>query len=342
MPPITYRDAGVDLASAASIKERIKLLCGETQGPAVVSMPGFFAGAVEHPLGSGNLLVASTDSVGTKVRVAEAARQFRGLGHDIVNHCINDIFTTGAAPLFFLDYIGIGKVDDEKIIAIVEGLTEACAAAGCAVIGGETALLGDTYQGGDFDLVGFIVGVVDRQRLLRPKEFTQTGDVLIGVPSSGPHTNGYSLVRKVFDVAENPEALAEKPPELGGQTIADALLASHRSYLPLLTPVLDQIRGMAHITGGGVFENLPRCLPQGLGARIDLDSWTPPGVFQLIQRRGEVDQTEMFRVFNMGVGMILIVEPGLKKSVLASVEGSWELGVVAPTDPNVGERVLLS
>ncbi len=337
MPGATYRDAGVDVAGAALVKEQIRRLSAETHGPQVVDMPGFFAGAFEYPAGSDTLLVVSTDSVGTKVRVANAAGRYRGLGYDLVGHCVNDILTTGARPLLFVDYIGIGEVEDGKIVEIVEGLSDACREAGCALIGGETAILAGVYGSGDFDLVGFVVGTVRRDEFLQP-DAVRADDVLIGVPSSGLHTNGYSLVSRVLGTDENPSALDEAPEDLGC-TIGEALLEPHRSYLQILGPVLGSLRALAHITGGGIPENLPRVLPQGLGARVERDSWDVPPLFRLIQRRGDVDEDEMFRVFNMGVGMILVVDPALANHVLAEVSGSWPMGEVVRAESVAAERV---
>ena len=342
MPGTTYRDAGVDLAGAAVIKERIKSLCESTYGPRVVDMAGFFAGAYEFPAGSDSLLVVSTDSVGTKVRLAVAADRLEGLGHDLVGHCVNDILTTGAEPLLFLDYIGIGEVDDEAIGRVVSGLAEACREAGCALIGGETAILAGVYGKGDFDLVGFVVGTVTRDRMLGPAEVKE-GDVLIGLPSSGLHSNGYSLVRKVFGTDDDPSVLGEQPPGLEG-SLGEALLEPHRSYLGALRPVLGEIRAMSHITGGGMTENLPRVLPDGLAANIELKSWNVPPLFRLIQGRGDVADDEMMRVFNMGVGMVLIADPARADGVLAQVAGSWRLGSVVRSgvrsDATGGERVV--
>jgi phosphoribosylformylglycinamidine cyclo-ligase len=336
MPGATYLDAGVDLSGAAAIKERIMGLCASTHGSRVVDMAGFFAGAYEFPAGSDSLLVVSTDSVGTKVRLAVAADRLEGLGHDLVGHCVNDILTTGAEPLLFLDYIGIGEVDDGAIGRVVSGLAEACQAAGCALIGGETAILADVYGKGDFDLVGFVVGTVTRDRLLAPGAVRE-GDVLIGLPSSGLHSNGYSLARKVFGTDDDPSVLDERPVGLTG-TLGEALLEPHRSYLGALRPVLGEIRGMSHITGGGMTENLPRVLPGGLAANVELTSWSVPPLFRLIQRRGNVADDEMMRVFNMGVGMVLIADPARVDGVLAQVAGSWRLGSVVRSGVISGVR----
>lgn len=342
MPGTTYRDAGVDVAGAALVKGTIARLCAATHGPQVVDMPGFFAGVFDHPPGGDSLLVASTDSVGTKVRVAAAFGRYGGLGFDLVRHCVNDILTAGARPLFFLDYIGIGEVNDEKIVAVVDGLARACRESECALIGGETAILADVYRHGDFDLVGFIVGTVKRDDVMGagPRKQAQAGDVLVGVPSSGLHSNGYSLVRKIFGTDDDPSVLYETPPELD-RTLGDELLEPHRGYLQLLGPILDDIRVMAHITGGGLPGNVPRVLPDGLRAEIDLSSWEAPPIFRLIQAKGNVDEDEMFTVFNMGVGMVLIVEPARAEHVLGAVEGSWRLGSVSRTDRTGAQRVVM-
>jgi phosphoribosylformylglycinamidine cyclo-ligase len=290
---------------------------------------GFFAGAIEFPPGGDSLLVASTDSVGTKVKIAAALGRFRGLGIDVVNQNVNDILAAGGQPLFFLDYIGLGRMDQEAVEEIVEGVAQACRDAGCALIGGETAELPGMYAAGEFDLVGFVVGSVRKDRILTGAE-TRAGDVLLGLPSSGPHTNGFSLIRMVFGTDEGPDALEERPSELDGLSIADALLAHHRSYLADLRPVLDRVRGLAHITGGGVYKNLPRSLPEGLGARIDRSTWDVPPLFRLIQRRGEISDSEMFRVFNMGVGMIVIVDRDRAADVERALPEAWRIGEVVP------------
>ena len=341
MTGITYRDAGVDLDAAGPIKETLKRLSGQTHGPNVFSMPGFFAGGIDNPSDTDSLLIASTDSVGTKVRIAIAAGRYKTLGHDIVNHCVNDALTTGARPLFFLDYIGIDSPDEERIVQVVEGLRDACQAAGCAIIGGETAFLPGVYTDGDFDLVGFIVGTVQKEDILRPRETATVGDILIGVPSTGIHTNGASLVRKVFGIDDNPAVLADVPEGLD-RTLGKALLEPHRSYLDPLAPVMSDIRGMAHITGGGFPENLPRTLPDNLAARIDRATWEVPALFRLIQAAGKIDEAEMFRVFNMGVGMILIVAPERAGAVIAAIDGAWKIGELMDKDSADGQRVIFT
>jgi phosphoribosylformylglycinamidine cyclo-ligase len=253
---------------------------------------------------------------------------------------VNDLLTTGAKPAFFLDYIGLGHAERDDAVEIVEGMAEACKAAGCVLLGGETAVMPGLYAGDDMDVVGVIAGYVDRSDLLGG-EAAELGDVLIGIPSNSPHTNGYSLIRRVFDIDNHPEVLEETEwsPDLG-RSLGDALLEPHRSYLDPVTPVLGMIRGMAHITGGGVFENIPRSLPDGMGADIDLTSWEVPPLFRLIQKQGAVDRDEMFRVFNMGLGMVLLASADRADEIMELVTDSWIVGRVVERDPGA-ERVVL-
>ena len=248
------------------------------------------------------MLVSSVDGVGTKLKIASALDKHDTIGIDIVNHCINDILTCGAEPLFFLDYIAMGKLVPEKVGAIVQGLAQACREAGCALIGGETAEMPGLYAGEDYDLAGFIIGVTEKEQVIMGKTIT-VGDAIIGLPSSGLHTNGYSLVRQIF--GETKSALDTRYPELG-RTLGEELLEPHRSYYHQLKPLLPLIKGMAHITGGGLIDNVPRVLPEGMAAQFHRGKWLIPPIFQLIQQRGNVDQPEMYRVFNMGIGMVLI------------------------------------
>ncbi len=333
----TYAAAGVNLDAAAAVKEKIKKLAAPTLGRQVVSGPGLFGGVFDPDLRGDSLLVSSTDSVGTKIKIASAMGRYDTVGHDIVNHCVNDVLPAGATPLFFLDYIGIARVDDGRVPAIVKGLAEACSAAGCALIGGETATLPGLYHGDDFDLVGFIVGSVKKRDLLTSAN-TRPGDILIGLPSSGLHTNGYSLVRSIFGTDTDPKPLHKVVPSLG-KTLGDALLEPHRSYLTTLKPVLGKIKGMAHITGGSFYKNLPRSLADGLAAEIDLRSWTVPPLFRYIQQIGRVDEAEMWRVYNMGVGMVVIIAPEQADEVKSQMPGSWIAGRVRAASGN--ERVIL-
>jgi len=276
-----------------------------TLRPEVLSGPGFFGGMFEFKGYHQPVLVSSCDGVGTKLKIASALNRHDTIGIDLVNHCVNDIFTGGAEPLFFLDYIAAGKLVPEQVDAIASGLAQACREAGCALIGGETAQMPGIYAENDYDLVGFIIGVVEKDKIIMGKTIV-SGDVIIGLPSSGLHTNGYSLGRKIF--GESPTALNTFYPELG-RTIGEELLEPHRSYYRQLQPLLPFIKGMAHITGGGLIDNVPRVLPERLTARFHRQAWTSPPVFQLIQERGKVDHDEMYRVFNMGIGMAVICTP---------------------------------
>lgn len=327
----TYAEAGVDLEAAASIKDRIKGIAAATLGNAVVAGPGGFGGVIDPDPAGDTLLVASTDGVGTKLRIADALGRHDTVGVSIVNHCINDILPAGARPLFFLDYIGLSRFDPDKIAEIVSGLAKACAEAGCALLGGETATMPDIYHGNDYDLAGFIVGTVRKDALLKP-ENTRAGDVVLGLASDGLHTNGYSLVRSVFETDENPSVLAANVPETS-HTLGELLLRPHLSYLGIIGPVLDKIRGLGHITGGSFYKNIPRALADGLGADVDVSTWTVPPLFKFIQESGRVDDREMFRVFNMGIGMTIIVEPGLADDVLNGVPGAFRIGEVVIRAP---------
>ncbi len=251
------------------------------------------------------MLVSSVDGVGTKLKIAGALARHDTIGIDVVNHCANDILTCGAEPLFFLDYIAMGKLVPEQVSAIAQGLAQACREVGCALIGGETAEMPGLYAGEDYDLVGFIIGVVEKERIIQGQTIV-VGDTIIGLPSSGLHTNGYSLVRKIFGATK--AALDVHYPELG-RTLADELLEPHRGYYQQLKPLLPIIKGMAHITGGGLLGNVPRILPQGVAAEFHSQAWTTPPIFQLIQQRGSIDRQEMYRVFNMGIGMVLVCSP---------------------------------
>jgi phosphoribosylformylglycinamidine cyclo-ligase len=301
----TYVGAGVDIALGDKVARLIGKHARTTLGPEVLRGVGFFGGLYEFKGYEHPVLVSSTDSVGTKLKIANVLGKHDTVGIDIVNHCVNDIFTCGAKPLFFLDYIGIGKLEVEKAEAVARGLAEACREVGCALIGGETAELSGVYHGDDYDLVGFVIGVVEKDSIIMGKNVA-VGDTLIGLPSSGTHTNGYSLVRKVF--GETREALDTNYPELG-RTLGEELLEPHRCYYNRLKPLLPFVKGMAHITGGGLTNNVPRILPDGTTARFDSSTWTVLPIFRLIQQRGNVDRDEMYRVFNMGIGMVVVCSP---------------------------------
>ena len=293
---LSYAAAGVDIAAYERALERVKPLIAATHGREVALGVGPFAGLYSLP--GGGHLAASADGVGTKIKVAIAAGQHRGLGVDLVNHCVNDIATAGARPLFFLDYFATGQLDPDVFTQLVEGMTVACRDAGCALLGGETAEMPGVYALGDYDLAGFIVGMVEAGAT---RAEVKAGDVLVGLASSGLHTNGYSLVRKVFEDVPVTRVFLELRRPLG-----DELLEPHRSYLEDLKRI--RWKAAAHITGGGILGNLPRCLPEGLAAQLDRRSWDVPAIFELIRKRGRIADDEMYGTFNMGLGMILVVD----------------------------------
>ncbi|HEX6349573.1 MAG TPA: phosphoribosylformylglycinamidine cyclo-ligase [Candidatus Dormibacteraeota bacterium] len=294
-----YVAAGVDVDAYERMLERVKPLIAGTQDAQVVTGVGPFAGLYRMP--GGGLLAASADGVGTKIKVAVAAGRHRGIGLDLVNHCVNDIATAGARPLFFLDYFAAGQLEAEVFTAVMEGLAEACRLNGCALLGGETAEMPGVYDLGDYDLAGFVVGLVEDAA---PRPPVRAGDLLIGLPSSGLHTNGFSLVRRVFQGVP----LEQEFPELG-RPLGDELLEPHRSYLKELQEL--EWKAAAHITGGGLTGNLPRVLPEGLCFRLDTGAWRVPPIFDLIQRRGRISDREMMATFNQGIGMVLVSEEPL-------------------------------
>ena len=310
---LSYAAAGVDIAAYEKVLERVKPLIAATHGREVAAGVGPFAGVYSLP--GGPRLAASADGVGTKIKVAIAAGSHRGIGIDIVNHCVNDIACAGARPLFFMDYFATGKLDPDVFEQLVEGMTEACREAGCALLGGETAEMPGMYALGDYDLAGFVVGLVDE----RERAPVRAGDLLVGLSSNGLHTNGYSLARKVFEGVPMSKKLAVQ------------LLAPHRSYIEEMLGL--DWKAAAHITGGGIPGNLPRSLPDGLGAVLDRSRWTVPPIFTEIQRRGRVSDDEMWGTFNMGLGMILVCDPAAATG--ASVVGE----VVEQKGP---ERVVFS
>ncbi len=305
-----YAQAGVDIAAGRRAVELMQAAVVATYGPEVLAGLGAFGGLYD----AGRLqrmaapvLVASTDGVGTKTQVAARLGRWDTLGHDLVNHCVNDILAQGAQPLFFLDYVAAARLAPEQVAQIVSGVAAACRANGCALLGGETAEMPDVYTPGAVDLAGTIVGVVEREHLVDGRHI-QAGDAILALPSSGPHTNGYSLLRRVLDKLD---WLAPHP-DLGG-SVGDALLAPHRSYLAevlALRAAGVAVRGLAHITGGGVVDNLPRIVPAGLGAIIERGCWPEPPIFGLAQRLGQINTAEMFHVFNMGLGMLVVVPAG--------------------------------
>ena len=312
----TYKDAGVDIDAQDRALEQVKKMVRKTYTDGVLSDQGAFGGMFRVPGGFREpVLVASADGVGTKLKVAFATGRHGTVGQDLVNHCINDILVQGARPLFFLDYLATGRLDPDVVADVIGGVAAACADAGVALLGGETAEMPGFYADGEYDLAGFIVGVVDRKAILDGSR-VRKGDVLVGLPSTGLHTNGYSLARKVLldDPRVGP---AEVIPELGC-SIGDELLRIHRCYLEPVSPLLEAglVHAMAHITGGGLTDNLPRVIPDGLRAVIKVGAWEIPPVFELLARRGGVPEDDLWRTFNLGVGMVLIVAPKQLEEVL--------------------------
>ena len=307
-PSATYASAGVDISQGDRTKQRIKYLAQKTFNKQVLGEIGGFGGlfrldTAKYP---SPVLVSSADGVGTKLKIAFAMGMHHTVGADLVNHCVNDIAVQGATPLFFLDYLAIGQLDDEVAQNVVSGLADACRANGCALIGGETAQMPGFYADGEYDLAGFIVGVVDRDKLITGSKI-QPGDVLVGFPSTGLHTNGYSLARKLFfEVAGySPNQYVNELKDKAGA----ALMKIHRSYLSVIKKLTagDLVVGMAHITGGGITENLPRILPKTITAVVETSSWVPPPIFTHLQQLGSVERDEMLRTFNMGIGLIAVI-----------------------------------
>jgi phosphoribosylformylglycinamidine cyclo-ligase len=316
---LDYRAAGVDIKAADEAKDRIKRLLSKSKSASVLSEIGSFGG-VFRPDFSGMtepVLVSSTDGVGTKIRVARDCGIHDTVGYDLVAHCVNDILVQGARPLFFLDYIAMGRMDPLRVESIVSGINRACEEFGCPLIGGETAEMPGTYAEDDYDLAGFIVGVMDRPNIL-PRSDVKAGDVLLGLPSVGLQTNGFSLARKVL-LEKMGLGVKDGHPDLPG-TVGEALLAPHLSYLKALWPELERgrIKALVHITGGGFQGNIPRVLPKGVGAKVETNSWPVLPVFKLIAAGGPVEKDEMFRTFNMGIGMIVVVAAERLAEVQAS------------------------
>lgn len=333
MKPISYADSGVDIDAATRATDRIKELARTTFNQRTLSEIGSFGGMFDgaFPNMAQPVLVASADGVGTKLKIAFTTGVHNTVGRDLVNHCVNDILVQGARPLFFLDYIATGKLSTEVVASVIEGITNGCKANGCVLLGGETAEMPGFYQEGEYDIAGFIVGVVDREKVIDGKTIA-TGDVLLALPSVGLHTNGYSLARKLFfDVAGYSHDTVL--PELGS-SVGEALLQSHLSYLRPLDSLLDtgKIKGLAHITGGGLTDNIPRILPGGTAVRINKGSWPVLAIYDLMREIGNVSDAEMYRTFNMGVGMVIVCsaeDAGEIKSELETKgEPCYEIGKV--------------
>jgi phosphoribosylformylglycinamidine cyclo-ligase len=322
---VTYADAGVDIDRANRTKKRIKYLAHKTFTRSVLSEIGGFGGlfAVDRQKWVDPILVASVDGVGTKLRIAFEMDVHHTIGADLVNHCVNDIAVQGATPLFFMDYLATGKLEPEIAEKVVEGLAEACKHNGCALIGGETAEMPGFYADGEYDLAGFIVGAVERERIINGKT-VEVGDVILGLASNGLHTNGYSLARKLlFEVGKY--TLDSYVNELKGK-VGNELLRTHKSYWPSIKRLVDGecVSAMAHITGGGITENLPRVLPRGVAAVIEMGSWQVPPIFEHLQQLGNVPQEEMLRTFNMGLGMLLVVPSKKFKKAQTVLERAGE------------------
>ena len=315
---LSYRDAGVDIDAGNSLVERIKPLAAATQRPGVMAGLGGFGALFELPLDRYRepVLVSGTDGVGTKLKLAMDMRRHDSIGIDLVAMCVNDLIVQGAEPLFFLDYYATGKLDVEAATDVVKGIAEGCRQAGAALVGGETAEMPGMYQGSDYDLAGFCVGVVEKSRIIDGSA-VKPGDALIGLGASGPHSNGYSLIRKVIETCD-----ADLNQPFDGATLGERLLEPTRIYVKPLLALLEKtgIHAMAHITGGGLLENLPRVMPEGTRARIDAASWQRPAVFDWLQEQGNIADEEMYRTFNCGIGMVLVMDAAEAEAALAQLQ----------------------
>jgi len=337
---ITYKDAGVDIDASNAAKKRIRQLARNTFTPGVLSDIGSFGGmfacnfaGIKEPV-----LVSSTDGVGTKLKIAVMMNRHNTVGGDLVNHCINDILVQGARPLFFMDYIATGKLQANVVVSVVEGVARACKESGCALIGGETAEMPGFYADGEYDVAGFIVGIVDRSRILDGKSIRH-GDLLIGLPSVGLHTNGYSLARKLFFEIAKLEP-ASRVDGLAG-SVGDELLKPHINYEPVLREALSNnlVEGLAHITGGGITENLDRILPAECQAEVQLGSWPVLPLFQVMAEIGKIERDEMLRATNMGIGMVVVVRPSNLEAFKAALKTPYyQIGRIIPGDPRVTYR----
>jgi len=325
----TYALAGVNIGAANKIKKFIAREAKTTFQPEVLNF-GSFGNLFQFKGYEEPVLVSSVDGVGTKLKIASLLAKNDTVGIDIVNHCVNDILCCGASPLFFLDYIAMDKLRPEQVQGIVSGIAHACKEVNCSLVGGETAEMPSIYVAGSYDLVGFIIGVVEKGRIIDGSSIV-SGDIALGLPSSGLHTNGYSLVRRVFGIDDDPSHLHKFYPQLG-KTLGEELLMPHRCYYHELKPVLSLIKGLAHITGGGYGGNIPRILPEGLGVHIDKNSWDIPAVFKLIQQRGNIDEQEMYRVFNMGIGMVLICSSQDTSKIIEALPQVGVIGEIIKTE----------
>ena len=332
----SYRESGVDLDLMDGLKERIKGFAASTHGPEVLDSSGSFAGLYQLSGYQEPVLVASTDGVGTKIKIAAQLGHFESVGQDLVTLNVNDIITRGAKPLFFLDYIAFSKLDTQRLDDLMRGIAWGCREVGCALISGETAQMPQVYSGDEMDLAGFVVGAVERDKLLESKNI-EAGNVLVGVPSSGLHTNGFSLVRQVFNTDGEPNVLYRHFDQLDHQ-LGEELLVPHRSYYPMLAPVFGLINGLAHITGGGLPGKLPAILPDGLAAEINSGSWPVLPIFKIIQKEGGISDDEMHRVFNMGLGMVAVCPEDNVANVLEHLPDAMVIGKMVPQGN--GEQVV--
>ncbi len=327
---ISYSDAGVSIDNANLALDKIKTFAKSTFNQQTLTEIGSFGGMFSgmFPEMSEPILVASADGVGTKLKIAFETGVHDTIGQDLVNHCVNDILVQGARPLFFLDYFATGRLKPETTVSVVEGISIACKENKCVLLGGETAEMPGFYADGEYDLAGFIVGVVDKSKVIDGKNIAAS-DVVLGLPSNGLHTNGYSLARKLFFEIGG-FGVDSKIEELGGETLSANLLKPHKSYLPLLDKLLDtnRIKGLAHITGGGLLENIPRILPEDVSVEIKRGSWNEPPIFGLMQKLGNVKDAEMFRAFNMGIGMVVICSKGDKEFLKSNLGECFEIGRV--------------
>ena len=338
--PLTYLDAGVDVEAGNQLIKNIKQRVERTFTPGVLGSLGGFSGL--YSLAGHNMkepvLVSSTDGVGTKIRFAVLLNEHHQIGQDCVAMSVNDVVAQGARPLFFLDYIAVGKLDHNHIESIIHGISEACEASGCALIGGETSEMSSFYGDGNYDLAGFAVGIVDRERCVTG-ESIEAGDIVLGLPSSGLHSNGYSLVRRI--VLEHKQLPLDTYIDVLGRTIGEEVLEPTKLYVKPILPLLEEnlVKGMAHITGGSFYDNIPRILPKGLGVMINSDAWPVLPIFRLLQEWGHVESKEMYHTFNMGIGMVLVVKPELVERVVEVLETEHEkvysIGIVTEGDGEV-------
>ena len=342
-PSISYKDAGVDIDAGEALVDRIKHVAKRTARPEVMGGLGGFGALCEIPAGYKQpVLVSGTDGVGTKLRLALNLNKHDQIGIDLVAMCVNDLVVCGAEPLFFLDYYATGKLNVDVAAQVVTGIGAGCELAGCSLVGGETAEMPGMYEGDDYDLAGFCVGVVEKADIIDGSK-VQPGDVLLALPSSGPHSNGYSLIRKIIEVAGADIGSVQ----LDGQPLTELLMAPTRIYVKALLQLIKEtgaVKAMAHITGGGLLENIPRVLPEGASANIDLGSWQRPAVFNWLQEQGNVDETEMHRVLNCGVGMVICVAADQADAALQVLQDAgeqpWVIGSIETADAS-GEAVVL-